>query len=131
MNFFKRNKTKDDKGAMVVPAPATSRNRPFSFINSYNTLTKAEYDLYKSLRETVPIIDAAIAKTVRLMGDFNIIADDKSAQKTLDRFLKNVPVGGGNYGIYSFIMTYLNELLTYGQAVGEIVLSKNNIEDNN
>ncbi len=128
MNFFKRNKTKDDKGAMVVPAPATSRNRPFSFINSYNTLTKAEYDLYKSLRETVPIIDAAIAKTVRLMGDFNIIADDKSAQKTLDRFLKNVPVGGGNYGIYSFIMTYLNELLTYGQAVGEIVLSKNNME---
>lgn len=128
MNFFKRNKTKDDKGAMVVPAPATSRNRPFSIINSYNALTKAEYDLYKSLRETVPIIDAAIAKTVRLMGDFNIIADDKSAQKTLDRFLKNVPVGGGNYGIYSFIMTYLNELLTYGQAVGEIVLSKNNME---
>lgn len=128
MNFFKRNKTKDDKGAMVVPAPATSRNHPFSFINSYNSLTKTEFDLYKSLREAVPIIDAAIDKTVRLMGDFEVIADDKNAQKALDRFMKYVPVGGGNYGIYTFIMTYINELLTYGQAVGEIVLSKNNME---
>lgn len=126
MNFFKRNKIKNDRGALVVPAPVTSRTQSYSFFNNHNPLTKTEFDFYKNLRESVPIIDAAIDKTVRLIGDFQVVTDDKSAQKALDNFLKNVPTVGGNCGIYSFITNYINEMLTYGQAVGEIVLRNNN-----
>lgn len=128
MNFFKRNNKKDNRAAAVIPAPATSRTHPFSFINGSSPLNTAEYDLYKSLRESVPIIDAAIDRTIRLIGDFEVITADKGAQKALDRFLKTVPTVGGNCGIYSFITTFISEMLTYGQSVGEVVLSRGRAE---
>ncbi|MEE1064959.1 MAG: serine/threonine protein phosphatase, partial [Acutalibacteraceae bacterium] len=39
----------------------------------------------------------------------------------LQSFLKNVSVGGNQQGIEAFVATYLEQLLTYGTAVGEIV----------
>ena len=125
MNFFKRNKIKENN-RLVYPVPTTSGKHPFSLINNYTPLTKTEFELYRSLREAVPIIDAAIEKTIRLIGNFKVITEDKSAQRSLDDFLANVLTTGGNYGIYPFIATYLDEMLTYGQAVGEIVLSNDN-----
>lgn len=125
MNFFKRNKIKENN-RLVYPVPTTSGKHLFSLINNYTPLTKTEFELYRSLREAVPIIDAAIEKTIRLIGNFKVITEDKSAQRSLDDFLANVLTTGGNYGIYPFIATYLDEMLTYGQAVGEIVLSNDN-----
>lgn len=125
MNLFKRNKIKENN-KLVYPVPTTSGKHPFSLINNYTPLTKTEFELYRSLREAVPIIDAAIEKTIRLIGNFKVVAEDKSAQRSLDDFLANVLTTGGNYGIYPFIATYLDEMLTYGQAVGEIVLSNDN-----
>lgn len=126
LNFFKRNKNQPKDEAAVSPAPQSSKTHPFSLINDYSPLTSVELDLYSSLREAVPIIDAALEKTVRLVGSFEVITEDKRAQKYLDSFLKNVRCVGGNRGIYPFVTTYLNELLTYGEAVGEIVLSSDN-----
>lgn len=125
MNFFKRNK-KPTKEAAVLSSPHTSKSHPFELISNYSPLSMVELDLYASLREAVPIIDAALEKTVRLVGSFKVFTADKKAQKALDSFLKNVRCCGGNRGIYPFITTYLNELLTYGEAVGEIVLSPDN-----
>lgn len=118
MNFFKRKKNED---ALAFPVPATARTHPFSLLSDYSPMTYAEHELYSSLREAVPIIDAALDKTVRLIGNFEVKTDDKAAQKPLRRFLESVATTGGNRGIYPFITTYLNELLTYGEAVGEIV----------
>lgn len=126
MNFFKRNKIKDNEKPLVFPTPATSANHPFSLINSYTPMSRVETDLYKSLREAVPIIDAAIEKTVRLMGNFTVKAEDSNGSKALNYFLKNVKTNGGNYGIYPFITAYINELLTYGRAVAEMVLTADN-----
>ncbi len=125
MNFFKRNKNQT-KDAAVLSSPQSSKSHPFELISNYSPLSMVELDLYASLREAVPIIDAALEKTVRLVGCFEVIVPDKRAQKALDGFLKNVRCCGGNRGIYPFITTYLNELLTYGEAVGEIVLSPDN-----
>lgn len=82
------------------------------------------YGLFEKVRRTVPIVDAAIAKTVRLIGAFRVECEDPSKQEGLDRFLREVPVGLTGQSVYSFIDSYLDSLLVYGNAVGEIVLNK-------
>lgn len=85
---------------------------------------KCEYALYDALREAVPIIDAAITKTVRLAGGFTVRCSDESFQEELDNFVYGVKVGTSGRTLHSFIDSYLDSLLTYGSAIGEIVLSK-------
>ena len=57
-----------------------------------------EMSLYDNLRSSVPVIDAAIGKIVRLTGGFNVECEDSSAQDLLSDFLENVPVGGNMTG---------------------------------
>lgn len=52
--------------------------------------------------------------------------NNKKAQKQLNMFLQNVNVGGINTGIECFIANYLDDLLMYGNSIGEIVLDKQN-----
>lgn len=123
MKFFKRKK-KGDNDIPVYPVPTLSNSHPYSYIKNYSPLGLNEFELYSSLREAIPIIDAAIDKTVRLMGNFTVETGNKATDRELNTFLNSVTTNGGNYGIFPFITTYINELLTYGQAVGEIVLNK-------
>ena len=81
----------------------------------------AELKLYKQLRENVPVIDAAVMKLVRLLGSFSVVCADSSAQDALDSFVSGVKVSGTGTGLYSFVCSYFDQLLTYGIAVGEIV----------
>ena len=69
----------------------------------------------------MPIIDAAIFKTVRLTGGFEVRCSDEKLQQKLDSFVRNVSVGGNQLGLESFISTYFEQLLTCGTAVGEMV----------
>ena len=81
----------------------------------------ARLNLYKELREAVPVIDAAISKLIRLIGDFRLIGADDAATKTLNTFADSVRVGGVGRGLRQFVYSYLDQLLTYGTAVGEII----------
>ena len=80
-----------------------------------------ELRLYRSLRENVPVIDAALSKIVRLLGDFKLSGADEDAQAALDDFSAHIRVGGTGMGLRCFVSSYLDQLLTYGTAVGEIV----------
>ena len=82
------------------------------------------YELFERVRRAVPLVDAAISKLVRLIGSFSVECADPAFQKSLDRFLREVPVGLTGQSVYSFIDSYLDSLLVYGNAVGEIVLDK-------
>ena len=126
MNFFKRNKKDVIEDIPVLPTPQGIRDNPFKLLQNYSPFTQTELELYGSLREAIPIIDASLDKIVRLIGFFEVETEDRAAQKPLKSFLENVRSTGGNVGIYPFITTYMNDLLTYGQAVGEIVLSRDN-----
>ncbi len=84
----------------------------------------AERQLYENLKNSVPVIDGAISKIVRLTGGFRVSVSDKKTEKELEHFLENVSVGGNMTGINSFIDLYLSQMLTYGTAVGEMVLSR-------
>lgn len=79
------------------------------------------YELFEKIRRSIPIVDAAISKLVRLTGSFTVECADRSMQKALDQFLLEVPVGLTGQSVYSFIDSYFDSLLVYGNAVGEVV----------
>ena len=93
-------------------------------LDSYTPLGGNQTRLYYALREAVPIIDAAIFKTVRLTGGFEVRCADERLQHKLDNFVRNVPVGGNQCGLESFVSTYFEQLLTCGTAVGEMVTDR-------
>ena len=49
-------------------------------------------DLYRALREAVPVIDAAIYKLMRLTGGFRAVCENERFQPLLDDFSAQVPV---------------------------------------
>lgn len=105
----------------------TSRGDSISSVclGRYSSLAGNEEYLYSRLKQSVPVIDAAVSKLVRLTGGFKAECDDADVNEQLEYFLNTVKVGAFGMGIESFINTYLEQLLTYGTAIGEIVPSKN------
>ena len=105
-----------------VKSVQTSTNSGFS--NSFASvapMSAVKLNLYRELRNTVPVIDASIEKLVRLVCSFNVTCNDKTAEKEMQDFFKTVPVGGNTMGLNAFISSYFDSLLTYGTAVGEII----------
>lgn len=99
------------------------KRAPFRLENQYVPLSRGEMQLYRSLRQSLPILDAAIDKLVRLTGGFSVSCPVPAAERQLQNFLDTVPCGRGQQGIGSFLTSYLDSLLTYGRAVGEMVVS--------
>lgn len=83
-----------------------------------------ECRLYDNLKNSVPVIGGIIAKIVRLTGGFTVRCANVQNEKRLNDFLHTVPVGGNAMGIDAFCDIFLDQLLTYGTAVGEIVPHK-------
>ena len=121
MKFSKR----ENKDTVSVQTAGGLRcSHPFSELSSYYPFSQCEMKLYDSLKEAIPVIDAAIKKTVRLVGGFKVVCDNAYAERALDEFLKNVKVNGTGMGIDTFLSCFMEQLLTYGTAVGETVLSR-------
>jgi hypothetical protein len=81
--------------------------------------------IYRSLREGVPIIDSAINKIVRLMGGFEFKTGDDGLDECINNFFSSINVGGNQSGIQAFIDSYMEQLLTYGTAIGEMLVDEN------
>ncbi len=111
------------KPQTVAQAVQTAPNTPpFAGLASYVPLQTGENRLYAALREAVPMIDAAIDKIIRLVGGFEIRCRNKNIEYQLNDFLRNVKVNSTQTGVQSFLNSYLSQLLTYGNAVGEMVV---------
>lgn len=117
MGIFK----KKNISRVSAPVTQTKNSHPFGILDGYVPLGAPQIRLYYTLREAIPVIDAAILKIVRLTGGFEIRCTDKAAQNAADDFVRNVSVGGNRQGLSAFIESYLEQLLTCGTAVGEIV----------
>lgn len=114
-----------------VAAEVQVRNgqyHPFALLKHYVPLRNTESELYRMVREAVPVVDAAIYKLVRMTGGVTVRCGDRNAEEALREFLRSVPTGRGQFGINAFLDCYLDSLLTYGQAVGEIVPAVGNRE---
>ena len=117
-----RSKAGAKKGAGDCCAVQTGHpaGQPFCSWQSYGAVT-ADAALYRNLRENIPILDAAIGKLVRLTGGFSLDTGSDGLNAQLNRELSGINVGGNQQGIEAFIATYLDQLLTYGSAVGEMI----------
>lgn len=113
MNLFRKKEVQD--------AAVSTAVRSCGEINP-GTIPFWEKELYDRLRFTVPVIDAAIGKIIRLTGGYRVLSSDENMQDALDRFVIGVPVGITGHSLHSFTDCFLDSLLTYGNAVGEIVI---------
>ncbi len=121
MNWGKK---KESSGA--VAAVCQLRNgdsHPFGAMRGFVPLGGGEERIYRELREAIPVLDAAVGKLVRLCGGFQVQCRNEEAQQKLEGFLKRMPCGWGQMGMDSFLSGYLDSLLTYGRAAGELVVA--------
>ncbi len=119
--FPQRNKLHSEVAVTGVPR---LYNNGFASEGAVPENFIAQKQLYEGLRKSVPVIDGAISKIVRLTGGFSVECSNEENNKLLENFLENVSVGGNMSGIESFIMLFLDQLLTYGTAVGEMVMNR-------
>ena len=96
---------------------------PFGGLRNFVPLGTGQEEIYRQLREAIPVLDAAVGKLVRLSGGFSVECASQVAQARLEEFLRTVPCGYGQVGIDSFLSCYMDSLLTYGRAVGELAVS--------
>lgn len=127
MKLFKGKSNKKPSTGVATVQTGNCACHPFGDLAGYSPLSNSSHRLYKSLREAVPIIDSAIMKTVRLTGGFTVETGNEQIDRRLKQFLDSVNVGGNQTGIESYISTYLEQLLTYGSAIGEIVVNKTGV----
>ena len=121
---WRREKTKDERSEQRAAAAVQVRPvqaHPFRRMDGYVPLHRPEFALYRSIREAIPVVDAAILKLVRLAGGVAVRCGDKAVEERLGEFLRTVPAGWNQRGLQSFLDCYLDCLLTCGRAVGEIV----------
>ena len=99
----------------------TGGRSAFGGLDGYVPLLDGDTEVYRLVREAVPVVDAAVGKIIRLTNGVKVCCEDERAELELEQFLRNVPVGRGQRGINAFLSCYLDSLLTCGRAVGEIV----------
>lgn len=116
-------RNKEKAGVTAVCQLRSGNTHPFGAMRSFTPLGGGEERVYQEMREAIPVLDAAIGKLVRLSSGFTVKCRDKNGEKKLEQFLKTVPCGRNQIGINSFLAGYLDSLLTYGRAVGEMVVS--------
>lgn len=116
-------KRKEKNNVTAVCQLRDGQIHPFGALRGYVPLCRREERLYQELREGIPVLDAAVGKLVRLTGGFQVICRNGAAQLRMEEFLRTVPCGRGQYGINNFLAGYLDCLLTYGRAVGEMVVA--------
>ena len=114
-------KQKENKADTIYAIQSGQRCKSMSFTDF--AIDPHEKNLYDGLRRNVPIIDAAINKIVRLAGGFSLHTENEAAQSLLDYFVMNVPVGLTGKSLGTFVDSYLDSLLTFGNAAGEMVVS--------
>lgn len=117
MKFFKKK-----SAPKTVPELVTAQRNSQSNMNLPSAIEPFEKELYDRLRNAVPIIDAALMKIIRLTGGYKVVCSDERLQVRLDDFLENIPVGLTGKSINDFTDNFLDSLLTYGSAVGEIAI---------
>lgn len=125
LGLFGTKNKKDTFAAAAVQTGSFSA-QPFRALDFYTPMS-VQGRVYAALREGVPLIDAAISKIVRLVMGFHFETGRADLDNRMQTFFSRINVGGNQMGLSAFMQTYLEQLLTYGTAVGEIIPAENTI----
>ena len=83
---------------------------------------RGDLDLYDVMRSLSPIIDVAIIKLVRLIGDFRLDGmGNPKLQEALNNIKRSINVGWFSTGFDAFLSQMADSTLAKGFAVGEMV----------
>lgn len=83
---------------------------------------KVDYNVLWKIRETIPMISAAILRLKELVG-FPEIQAKPEVKREIDQFLKNLPVNRMQTGAEIWAQSHLDNMFTYGRAHAEAVLT--------
>ncbi len=122
-----KRKKKESGGVAAVCQLRSGSSHPFGAMKGFTPLGGPDERIYREMREAIPVLDAAVSKMVRLCGGFTVQCRNRESQQRLEAFLQNVPCGRGQVGMDSFLSGYLDSLLTYGRAIGEMVVAGNKL----
>ena len=121
-----RKKKSQNSNAACAVQTSIATNHPYYNLTSYMPIN-GESRVYAELRNAVPILDAAINKIVRLCEGFRFDTGNEKINDMMNSYFESINVGGNQRGITSFVSNYLNQLLTFGTAIGEIVMCSDGI----
>lgn len=96
-------------------------------LSSRVSLGGGEALVYRGMRKHIPILDAAVGKLTKLVGGFSVQCGDKKAQEETEALIRRIPVGRGQIGMENFLGGYVDSMLTYGRAIGEIVANSEGV----
>ena len=108
---WRREKKREETATEQAPAAIQVRPaqaHPFRGMDGYVPLHRPEFSLYRSIREAIPVVDAAVLKLVRLAGGVSAACGDKETEAALHEFLRTVPAGRQQRGLQSFLDSYLD-----------------------
>lgn len=120
MRLLKRKQQLSSKPE-IKAVPQTGRKFLTDYYSYNNGLNIHQLRLFETLKKEIPIINAAICKTAKLIGGCQIKCQTDIATKQLNEFLNNIQVNGCGTSLETFISIYTEQLLTFGTAIGEIV----------
>ena len=86
MGWFDRKKQQAPVGVVQT---RRGDSHPFGALEHYVPMGQGEIQMYRAIREAVPMVDAALVKLVRLCGGVKVTCTPE-AQKQLNRFLKDM-----------------------------------------
>ncbi len=121
---FRKKKGNTLSASSVQTSPRVKH--PYYQLSSYMPMN-GESRVYAAVRDAVPIIDAALNKIVRLAEGFHFETGNETLDARMNSYFNMINVGGNQKGIAAFVSNYLNQLLTFGTAVGEIVIGDGGI----
>ena len=123
-----KRKEKGKSGTAVACQLRSNQGYSLGTLRTFVPLGTGEEEIYRKMREAIPVLDAAVGKLVRLSGGFSVQCKNPEAQKRLEHFMKHMPCGYGQVGMDSFLNCYMDSLLTYGRAVGEILVGDGHVK---
>ena len=86
MRLGRKNKKTESIKTVQTVLRETRNNSPI--FSRFAVQTRTERQLYTTLRESVPIIDAALCKIIRLIGGFKIVTSSAEVRRLPTALLK-------------------------------------------
>ncbi len=97
-----------------------SWENPFAVaLQGYRPL-KFNLELYDIMREAVPVLDVAVIKLVRLIGDFELTSPNPRIRELLKVFKTGVKVNSFSSGLNTWVDQLCDSALAKGMGFGEL-----------